>query len=173
MGIFGTTAPKFVYDEGGTFQKTVTLTYGIITRNESVTEYVEHRSEIDGDREWVAKCSHREVEIEYNLWKEGTAASRMYNTIERFKGSKVSLYLHSDGDRFETSPGVAALFTLTEVEAWHVETATYKDRLRLTFKSTNPVLIDLTDQDITWNELWGSDYFDFDDHGTTLFSAMS
>lgn len=169
--IFGTQCPKFIYDEGGPFQKIVTLTYGSVVSNEAVTDYEEQKSEINGDRDFIPRGKHRQVEIVYNLFKEGTAAARVFNTLDHFQGSKVHLWLHSDGKRFEQSPGVAANFMLKEVQPFYLETATYKDAVRLIFVSCDPVQIDLTDQDITANWLWGNDYFTFDDYGTKIYNT--
>lgn len=170
MSIFGLTCPKFVYDEGGSFQQTVTLTYGLVTSNETQADYIEHVSEIDGERDFIPRGSHRRVEILYHLYKHGTAAARTYTRLNKFVGAKVSLYLHSDGVRFEKSPGQVALFVLKEVQAFYLETSTYKDGLTLIFESCDPVEVDLADQDTTWNWLWGNTNQTFADVGALLIS---
>lgn len=137
MGIFGTTAPKFIFS--GT---TVNLTYGIITKSEPVTEYIEQKSEITGNRDLISRGTHWTVEIRYHLYKHTTAPTpaAFYTTLTSYKGKQVSLYLHADGAQFYTAAATDAHFVLKEITPFYLTTTDYKDALILLFESVDTIL---------------------------------
>ena len=140
MGIYGTTESKFVYDHGGGGEVTVALPYSEIVMSEPSTEYLEQKSTLTGDREFIARGTHWTVEIKVNLWKytSPTPATK-YATIMTYRGKKVCLWLHTDGNPFRKSAGVDALFQLKEVTpSWIVDTD-FKDVLLLHFESIDPI----------------------------------
>jgi len=138
MSMFGTEAPKFVYHYGLVDEVAVDLDYAVVVVNDAESEYQEHISEIDRDREFVFRRTNRTVEIVVNAFKESDPTAK-YNEICAYKGREVVLYLHRDGFPFAlelTNEGVLpAPFVLKDVVPFFYETASYKDGLRLTFAS--------------------------------------
>ena len=142
MSIFGTTQSKFVYDHGGGGEVTVDLPYSKIVTSEPTTDYVEQKSQLDGEREFLPRGTHWVVELEVHIWKHTTAPtpSEKYSAIVAYKGLPVSLWLHSDGSPFYKSVGVDALFVLKEVTPKYATDTDYKDYLLLHFESADTIL---------------------------------
>ena len=143
MGIFGTTAPKFVYAHGGGGSEvTVPLTYSTIVTSEPTTDYVEQKSSLTGDRALISRGTHWVVEIKVNLWKYTTSPTpgEKYSTIAAYKGKLVSLWLHADGPQFYKSAGVDALFMLKEITPSFITDTDFKDVILLRFESTDTIL---------------------------------
>lgn len=137
MGIFGTTEPKYITVVGST---TVALPYSQVISSEPSTDYVEQRSELTGERQFLPRGTHWVVEIQVNLWKYSSPTpATKYATIAGHRGAKVYLYLHSDGNPFYKSAGVSAAFVLKEVSPKWVTDTDYKDILILRFESADTI----------------------------------
>jgi hypothetical protein len=138
-GIFGLLAPKFV--STGESPITVNLDYADIVKNEPVTDYVELPSEITGERAFIKRGTHYEVQFKINLYKYSNPASK-YADIMTYHGSTVTLWLHRDGGAYQTGSSTDALFLLKEVEPFFYESKDYPDYLLLTFVSVNVIVRD-------------------------------
>lgn len=144
MAINGTGAPKFVYNYGGTGAVTVALDNAKDMKVEYKHDYIEHESEIDGERDAYLKSVHVRFTIILHLYKYSNPASKLA-TLNSYKGLKVSLWEHSDGNPFyKDTSGGAALFLLKEVHPFYLEDVTYKDAVKLVFESMNKVVINPT-----------------------------
>lgn len=130
-----------------TFSKeiTVLLDYWVYGDNKPEANYVIHESEIDGEKEYIARGTHFKFEGEINLWKYGTEAQikSKYDEIIWFLGRKVSLWQHRDGDQFKKTNGNDALFVMKEVIPYYKRTTDYLDALIITFESCSPVDLSL------------------------------
>jgi hypothetical protein len=144
MGISGTTCPKFQYlPDADPLMVVFPLPYGRLMRSEPTTDYVEHKSQLDGAKEFVPRGTHWVIEIKYHLYKHTTAPTSMdqYNAICVYKSKEVYLYLHSDGAPFYTATGyVKALFVLKEIIPYELTTAGHEDALTLIFESVDTIL---------------------------------
>ena len=143
MSIFGLTSPKFVYDRGGAGEATVELNN--VVRNEYTveTDYVEHVSEIDLNREFISVQKRIRLVWIMNLFKDVDPIAK-YNSIVIHKGREVSVWLFRDGVQFARTfddagePLADALFCLKEVTPFFLESAAYRDGLVLVFESVAP-----------------------------------
>lgn len=141
MAINGTGAPKFVYNYGETGAVTVALDYARDTKAEYIHDYIEHESELDGEREAYLKSVHVRFTVILNLYKYTNPNSKLA-TLNTYKGLKVSLWEHTDGNPFyKNTSGGTALFLLKEVHPFYLEDVTYKDAVKLVFESMNKVVI--------------------------------
>ena len=142
MAIFGTSAPKWVYDRGGASEFTILLDYVYDTKFEPKTVFVEHESELDLERDFIFKGTHWTFELKMNLYKYSDTISVVkakHDEINSYKGKKGSLWMHRDGSQFKKSDGTDALFVLKEVVPFYRETKDFRDALYLKFESCSPV----------------------------------
>jgi hypothetical protein len=100
---------------------------------EPLTDYVEHVSEIDGQRGFEARGTFWSVKIAVNLFKYSNPTTT-FQAIIGFKGTAVVLYPHRDGREFQD-----ILFILKEVKPFFLTTTDYKDGLMLEFESMTVV----------------------------------
>jgi hypothetical protein len=138
--ILGTGVPQIVYDRGGAGEVTISLPYSLITSSEPDTDLQVNESDIDGTREVYDRGTHWTVEILYHLYKEADPITK-YGVLTSYKNTPVTFYLHDDASPFTQAadPDADAMFVLKEVEPFYLESARYKDGLRLTFESMQPV----------------------------------
>jgi hypothetical protein len=140
-GIWGVLAPKFVFDYGEGGEVTVNLDYAKVLSCQPETDYIEHKSGITGERAFIKRATHYEVQIAVNLFKYSNPASK-YGDIMTYHGAAVTLWLHRDGEEFKSGSSDDALFLLKEVEPFFHDMPNYPDYLVLTFVSLNPVVRD-------------------------------
>ena len=141
MAIWGTSAPKFIYDNGGGSEATVLLDYVVITKNAPSYSYIEHVAEIEGSKEFHKKGKHWAFELKMNLFKYASPVAK-YDEIVAYEGLLVDLWQHRDGDAFQDSGSDNVLFILKEVIPFNLNQYEWKDGLILKFESTE--FIDLS-----------------------------
>ena len=148
MAIFGTSAPKWVYDYGGSNEHTILFDYAYDENFKPKTTYIEHESEIDLERDYILKGSHYILNFKLNLFKY-TDPPAKYDEINDYKGLKGVLWRHRDGNPLKKADGSNALFTLKDIIPFYRENVTYKDALSITFESCSPVDLSLISAYIT------------------------
>lgn len=136
MGIFGTAAPKFVFDNGGSGEATILLDYARITKDEPDPRVIRHESIVDGHRVYVEKGKYWLFEVELNLFKYSDPLGK-YNNIKAFEGEQVTLWRHRDGEQFKKAGGSDCLFRIMEVTAFAIENVQFRDRLLIKFESVD------------------------------------
>lgn len=138
MGIFGTAAPKFIFDNGGGSETTVLLDHAVIIKDEPEVDTLTIRSPLSGHKFnfWRGKYWYFDVNI--NLYKYSDPLSK-YSNLKAFEGQNVSLWRHRDGEPFKKSGGADCLFLLKEVTAFAIEDVEYRDRVVLRFESIDYV----------------------------------
>jgi len=141
MAINGTLAPKFIYNYYSESPVTVNLDYAFGTETKYGTSYIEHVSALTLEKDSFKQGTHVDFICHLNLFKYADPKAKL-STLETYKGQKVVLYEHRDGFFFfKDLLGNPALFLLEEIEPYHLENVTYKDAVKLTFKSMNKVVI--------------------------------
>lgn len=139
--IFGISAPKFVYDPTGT-PATVELDYVVVLNDKPEIDLVQHKSIIDGHREFTHRGKHWFYQIRVHLFKYVDPRSK-YEEILQYQGSDVILYRHRDGDAIKDGAGNDVVFVITGVEEAYLNTPDYKDVLIVRFESKD--YVDLSD----------------------------
>jgi hypothetical protein len=130
MAIFGTAAPKI---------GSVNIDYAVVEAFEPEFDGIIHKSEISGDKVVINSSRHLNVEIIVNLWKEGNPTTK-YNTIRGLLDTEQDFYLHRDGTAVRNAANTAnAKFLVKEVTPFYLETAQYRDRLRIVLESMERV----------------------------------
>lgn len=142
MSIFGEGTPKFIYDLGGAAEDEVTLEHSAILQDTPEAEILEHKSNINGHREFIKLGSHWVFSVRLFLFKYADPATK-YTEIRQYDGCDVVLYRRDDGEPFLNSTGDKILFTITEVTEGYLQTTDYHDILTITFKSKD--YVDLSD----------------------------
>ena len=146
MAINGTTTPKFIYNYGISGAVTVSLDKAYDVKVEYEHEYINHESELNLERDAYLKGMHVKMTVFLNLYKytSPTPATKL-STLNSYKGLKVSLWEHSDGyPFFKDTSGGTALFLLEEVTPFFLENVTFKDAVKLVFRSMNKVVLNPT-----------------------------
>ena len=139
--IFGISAPKFVYDPDGT-PATVNLDYVVILKDEPEIDLIEHKSVINGHREFDYRGKHWIYEIRVHLCKYSNPRSK-YEEIKQYEGAEVVLYRHSESEPFKDANDDEVLFLITKIQEAYFDTTDYKDTLIIRFESKD--YIDLSD----------------------------
>ncbi len=141
MAVNGVSAPKFIYNYGGDSAIIILLDYAFSTEVKYESGYINQQSVFNLERDSMLLGTHVEFVCHLNLFKYADPKTKL-STLEQYKGLKVVLYQHRDGFFFfKDLLGNPALFLLEEVEPYHLEDVTYKDAVKLTFKSMNKVVI--------------------------------
>lgn len=135
--IFGTAAPKFVYDPEGT-PATVYLDYVVILKDEPEIDLIENKSVINGHREFDYQGKHWIYEIRVHLCKYSNPRSK-YEEIKQYEGDEVVLYRHRDADPFRDGSSNDVLFVITKIQEAYFDTTDYKDILIIRFESKDYV----------------------------------
>ena len=133
--IFGTTAPKFIFDPTGA-ATAVLLDYVNIIKDEPEEIKIMHESVFTGHREFVLLKKYWVFELKLHLYKYANPINK-YAELKTYEGSDVRLYRHSDGNYIETPDGVDAVFFLETIDESYYQTPDYKDLLFLRFVSNN------------------------------------
>ena len=139
--IFGTGSPKFVYDPEGT-PVTVNLDYVVILTDKPEIDLVEHKSVINGHREFILQGKHWVYEIRLHLCKYADIRAK-YEEINQYLGADVWLYRHREAAPFKDSAGDEVLFNIVSIDESYFDTPDYKDVLIIRFESKD--YVNLTD----------------------------
>jgi hypothetical protein len=134
----GIQTAKLVFDLGGDDEQTVMLGYYNVVKNKPELLYFEHEGSIDGERDSRLKAVHVSFDFDVNLWKYGTPGSK-FNEIMGLLGKKFVFWLHKDGLPFKKISGDNALFIIKEYEEYYKTTTDWKDGLKITIESQNPI----------------------------------
>lgn len=135
MGIFGVSAPKFVFDRGGGSETTVLLDFATIVRDEPEVETIRHQSRLDGKRVYIPKGKHWLFDVRLNLYKYGDPAAK-YDDLKAYENELVTLWRHRDGEQFKKAGGADCLFQIVEVTAFALENVEYRDAVLIRFESS-------------------------------------
>jgi len=136
--IFGSSAPKFVYDLGGVNEATVLLDYCIITRDDPDVRKIVHESELSADRDFITRGDFWEFEVMVNLYKYEDPRNK-FEEIYQYKNLNVALWKHRDGSAFLDSSGDEVLFYIDEITPRNLTRLDYKDVLFIRFLSLKEV----------------------------------
>lgn len=137
--IFGSEAPKFIYDPAGANIE-ILLDYVVIEKDEPEDDLLIHQSIFTGHREFILKGQYWIVELKLHLYKLGiTDGTAFYNTIKLYEGMKIRFYRHRNGDYLKDSTGAEVEMFLEYVNESYYDTVNYPDYLLLRFKSTKYV----------------------------------
>jgi hypothetical protein len=140
LNLFGTTYPLAISDSGGEDEVRIEFTYGVVTKSEPNTEYIEHKSALSGVKEFSSRGCHWTVEIRHHLFKE-VDPPLWYRTLIALKGkSDFTLQLHADGPAFRCTDGSAvAMFCLTQITFAPFSPTDSRYDLIVTFESVDTV----------------------------------
>jgi len=165
--IFGTSAPKFIYDLGGVNEEEVLLDRVRILRDEPDLDDIEHKSVITGHTEWTNKGKHWTFEVQVQIFDEDnyTNAYNLYLSLKSFKHKLVTLWKRRDGTQIQNDNDEDVLFFIERVEENYLEHYLFPDFLIMTFVSQNPVDLPLTtipppvyETPVTVLELYGENW---------------
>lgn len=138
--IFGTQAPKFIYDPAGDNIE-VLLDYIVVLKDEEERDKIIHESVFTGHRELIIKGYYWIYECRLHLFKYDNPQT-VYENLKSFEGKTVRFFRHRDGDYLKDNAGAEVKMFLESVNESYYETTDYKDLLLLKFKSTE--YVDLT-----------------------------
>lgn len=139
--MFGSTAPKFVFDLGGSNEKTVILDYWVpITDEPDSDRDLIQESELEADREIINRGNFWVFEGRINLYKYDSISfiRSKFEEIYQFNKKKVVLWKHRDGVQYKDKDGNNILWYLT-VTPKNLYTLDYRDLLILKFRSLKEV----------------------------------
>lgn len=141
--IFGSSAPKFIYDPTGSPVQ-ILLDYVVIQKDEPQEDFIIHESKFTRHREFILKGKYWIIEMKMHLFKiaeniDLTTAKNFYNNIKPYEGSEVRYYRHRDGDYLKDKNGNEVKMFLESVNESYYDTTDFKDLLYLKFKSTKYV----------------------------------
>ena len=137
QSIFGSSAPKFVFDLGGGSEATVNLDYWVPIKEDPDTRNIKQESELEADRIILPRGEYLEIEGRVNLYKYADVASRQskFAEIYQYKNLNVSFWKHRDGSAYMDENGDEVLFYLESVIPRNLTTLDYRDVLYLRFLS--------------------------------------
>jgi len=135
--IFGTGAPKFIYNPTG-LNEEVLLDYAIIIEDKPEADFLIHESIFTGHREFINLGKYWTIKLNINLYKQ-TYAETYFNTIKQYEGLEVRFFRHRDGDYVKDNLGAEVPFFLETIDESYYKTPDYKDLLTLKLKSTKYV----------------------------------
>ena len=141
--IFGTTAPKFIFNPTG-LNQTVLLNYVVILKDAPEEDFLIHQSIFTGHREFILKGKYWVFDLKMHLYKyttvvDGKTPTEKYDEIKQFEGVNLRLYRHGNGDYLKDSSNAEVEMFLESVTESYYKTTDYKDLLLLKFKSTKYV----------------------------------
>lgn len=148
MGIFGTTAPRFIFHDGLSDEATVDIDNARLLDAEPETEYVELISELDGSVSFHAPKVSWRVRILVHLFKYGNP-STAYSTFTALKGHFGTLFLHRDGSQF---PDASTTFVVKDVSPFFLTTTDFKDAVVLLFESASESIRTFVTSWSTWGQ---------------------
>lgn len=140
QSIFGSAAPKFVYDLGGENETIVLLNYWVTTIDEPDSRELVHESEIEPDRDIIDRGDFWIYEGRINLYKYSsmTFIRSKFEEIYQFNKKKVTLFRHQDGEPFKDASGNNLLFYM-KVTPTFLTTLDFRDILIVNFRSLGAV----------------------------------
>jgi hypothetical protein len=139
--IFGSIAPKFVYDLGGTNETEVIINYWVPTADEPDGDRdIIHEAEIEADREIIDRGNFWTFEGRVNLYKYGSPIliRSKFEEIYQFNKKKVVLWKHGDGEPFKDMLGNNVLWYM-KVTPKNFYTLDYRDILFINFRSLKEI----------------------------------
>jgi len=138
--IFGSAAPKFVFDLGGENEATVILNYWVTTIDEPDSREIVHESEIEADRDFIDRGDFWVYEGRVNLHKYSSMAfiRSKFEEINQFNKKKVTLWRHQDGEPFKDSNGNNLLFYM-KITPTFLTTLDFRDILIINFRSLGAI----------------------------------
>lgn len=138
--IFGSAAPKFVYDPGGENPVTVLLNFWVTTTEETEQKEIVHDSELSAERSIIPLGDYLRFEGRVHLFKYGTMAqiSSKFNEIYTYDKASVAVWKHRDGEPFKDAAGNPILFQLN-VTPKNLYSLDYRDVLLLSFRALKGV----------------------------------
>lgn len=120
----------------------VMMNYIVILKDEPEIDLIEHKSVINGHREFDYQGKHWIYEIRMHLYKCSNPRSK-YEEIKQYEGSEVVLFRHSEAEPFKDANDDDVLFLITKIQEAYFDTTDYKDILIIRFESKD--YIDLSD----------------------------
>lgn len=141
--IFGSSAPKFIYEPAGDAVE-ILLDYVVIQKDEPQEDFIIHQSVFTGHREFILKGKYWIIEMKMHLFKllEATdyaTVMEYYSKLKNYQGAEVRYYRHRDGDYLKDKNGNEVKMFLESVNESYYDTTDFKDLLYLKFKSTKYV----------------------------------
>ncbi|MGE5353920.1 MAG: hypothetical protein ACM3P0_17670 [Acidobacteriota bacterium] len=136
--IWGSAAPKFIYDMGGANETEVLLDRWITIEDEPEAKEVILESELEADRDISHKGSYWTFSGKLYLFKYNDPLSK-FNEVYQFLNQKVVLYKHRDGEPFKDKDGNNALFFIEEITPKNMTTLDYRDVLIIKFISLKAI----------------------------------
>lgn len=139
--IFGSTAPKFVFDLGGSNEKTVILDYWVpITDEPDDDRDILQESELEADRDILNRGNFWTFEGRVNLYKYKipNLIRSKFEEIYQYNKKKVVLWKHRDGIQFKDKDGNNILWYVN-VTPKNLYTLDYRDILFIKFRSLKEV----------------------------------
>lgn len=139
--IFGTSAPKFIFNPLGT-NETVLLDYVVVVKDEPEQKRIMHQSIFTGHREFIVLKKYWLFELKMHLYKyttavDGKTPQEKYDELKQYEGLNVRLYRHADGDYIKQPDATEASFFLETIDESYYQTTDYKDLLLLKFRSNS------------------------------------
>lgn len=131
--IFGTQAPKFIYDPAGDNVE-VLLDYIVVLKDEEERDKIIHESVFTGHRELIIKGYYWIYECRLHLFKYDNP-QKAYEDFKLFEGKTVRFFRHRDGDYLQDADSNEVQMFLQSVDEAYYQTTDYKDLLILKFKS--------------------------------------
>jgi hypothetical protein len=146
--LLGTEQPKIIRDYGLGTEQELIINYSIITRpNYHDIEYIEHKSVLTGQRNFLEKWAHGDFVILVHLWKFGAINDQIdfVDSIKSFAFKDLVFYPHKDKnfvckDNSTTEP---AIFQIVEYYPEPLEVLENEDKTILIIKLKSKDIINL------------------------------
>ena len=152
MSIFGTTYSKFVSGSD-----TVLLEHSLLDPTMLELEYVEHKSVLNGKRNFITKGNRSEFKVTLFLFKYSNPTTKL-NEVLDYEDSLVVFYPFVNGNPIQNEYGSNINFYLSNIELFFLTELAKHDVLVLTFTAQDysSALIDTSQAG--WGVYFGNRY---------------
>lgn len=128
--IFGTLHSKFIYNGNE-----VELPYSVMKPNYLSANYVEHKSIINGDKNFITLGDSSEFSLIYYLFKDN-ASNYNFNELLKYLHKEVIFYPHKNGTFIKDLNEEPILFNIIQIEPIWLFNNKSIDAINFSFVST-------------------------------------
>ena len=136
MSIFGTGSAKFKF--GG--DADVDLDYSVLKPKWVLSDYIEHKSVITGQKQFIPLGDYSEFIVDVHLYKYGDPSAK-FSEIYDYLHTNVAFWPHSDGSAVKSADDSNTEFFISDMNLSYLEDVDYNDVLSIKFVSSDYTIV--------------------------------